>query len=97
MQTTYSLDKINALSAGDSQFLQQVIGLFLQEIPEEINLIKEAIDTHNFEQVYASSHKIKPSLELLGLEKAYHHNLELEAWTGKENEISKNKRSLFKV
>lgn len=74
----YSLDKINELGGGDEDFTLSVIGVFLEEIPEDLSCLKDAISSQNFESIYQFAHKIKPNVDLLGMEEVRQKVLEIE-------------------
>lgn len=90
MAIHYNLAKVYALSDNDPEFVNQIIGLFVTEIPEDLLEIKEGIKKKDHKHAYAYAHKIKPSLDLMGLDVAFQEILQIEAWTkaeGKKKEI----------
>ena len=90
MAINYNLAKVYALSDNDPEFVMQIITLFVTEVPEDLKLIDIGIKTKDYKQAYAYAHKIKPSLDLMGMTVAYQEILEVEAWTkaeGKRKEI----------
>jgi len=73
------------------------VNLFLQEVPDELKSIKVGIDEKDYSRVYSAAHKIKPSLDLLGMDLAYDENLQIMAWSkseGKKKEIKETYKSL---
>jgi HPt (histidine-containing phosphotransfer) domain-containing protein len=103
MALHYNLSKVYAISDNDPEFVKQILTLFLEEVPAESKLIKEGLKEKNHTKVYHSAHKIKPTLDLLGMDLAYDDVLSVEKWTkaeGKKKEIKevvKNLRSLIKL
>lgn len=96
MALQYNLSKVFEISASDTAFVNQVVVLFLEEMPLEIKSIKMGIQVKDYARVYASAHKIKPSLDLLGMDLAYDENLEVMKWAkakGKKKEI----KEIFKL
>lgn len=90
MALYYNLAKVYDVSANDADFAHQILKLFLQEVPVEIQNIKEAIKDKNYQKAYAASHKIKPTLDLLGMDLAYEEIIQVMAWAkseGKKKEI----------
>jgi HPt (histidine-containing phosphotransfer) domain-containing protein len=90
MALNYNLAKVYALSDNDQDFVMQIIDLFISEVPEDVKLIDQGIKDKDHKQAYSYSHKIKPTLDLLGMTVAYQEILEVEAWTkreGKRKEI----------
>ncbi len=74
----YSLDKVNEMAEGDQDFILSVVSVFLEEVPTDLAALEIAIAEKNFEQVYKLSHKIKPNVDLLGMEQTRATALELE-------------------
>lgn len=90
MALNYNLSKVYALSDNDPEFVMQIIQLFITEVPEDLKQIETGIDNKDHKQAYAFAHKIKPTLDLLGMSMAYEEILQVEAWTraeGKKKEI----------
>ncbi|MBQ0117000.1 MAG: Hpt domain-containing protein [Flavobacterium sp.] len=90
MPLYYNLSKVYELSDNDQEFALHIMALFLEEVPVEIKNIKEGIEEKDFTKVYAASHKIKPTLDLLGLFQAYEFNIQIMDWsksTGQKKEI----------
>jgi HPt (histidine-containing phosphotransfer) domain-containing protein len=90
MALHYNLAKVYALSENDPEFVQQIINLFVTEIPLDLEHIKQGIEDKNHQQCYEYAHKIKPSLDLMGLNLAFEEMLQIESWAkadGKKKEI----------
>lgn len=97
MALQYNLAKVYEISENDIEFALQIVILFFEEVPAEIRAIKIAIDEKDFNKAYASSHKIKPTLDLLGMDLAYEENLQIITWAkaeGKRKEIKEVFKSL---
>jgi HPt (histidine-containing phosphotransfer) domain-containing protein len=90
MAINYNLAKVYALSDNDSEFVMQIITLFITEVPQDMVQIDLGIKTKDHKLAYAYAHKIKPTLDLLGMSVAFEEILQVEAWTkreGKRKEI----------
>ena len=74
----YTLDKINEMAEGDNDFIISVISVFLEEVPEDLEALEKAINSNNYEQIRKMSHKIKPNVDLLGMEQTRANAYELE-------------------
>lgn len=91
MAINYNLAKVYALSDNDTEFVMQIITLFVTEVPEDMKQIESGIQDKDYKQAYAYAHKIKPTLDLLGMTVAFEEILQVEAWTkreGKRKEIN---------
>ena len=97
MALQYNLAKVYEISENDIEFALQIVTLFFEEVPAEIRAIKIAIDEKDYNKAYASSHKIKPTLDFLGMDLAYEENLQMMTWAkaeGKRKEIKEVFKSL---
>lgn len=74
----YNLDKINEMAEGDGEFITSVVSVFLEEVPIDLEGLEKAIDDGDFENVYKLAHKIKPNVDLLGMEQTRATALEIE-------------------
>ncbi|MFS4417647.1 Hpt domain-containing protein [Maribacter sp. 2307ULW6-5] len=80
----YSLDKINEMAEGDEDFIQSVITVFLDEVPQDLDALGAALAAKDHEQVYKMAHKIKPNVDLLGMEQTRAVALQIETLGKKE-------------
>jgi HPt (histidine-containing phosphotransfer) domain-containing protein len=92
----YSLDKINEMAEGDEDFILSVISVFLDEVPEDLETLEKALQEKNYEQVYKMAHKIKPNVDLLGMEQTRSVALEMET-LGKSEAHMQDIEKLFPI
>ena len=97
MALHYNLAKVYALSDNDPEFVLQIVTLFVTEIPEDLAEIKEGIKKKDHKHAYSYAHKVKPSLDLLGLKVAFEEILQIEAWTKAEGEKKEIKETYKSV
>jgi HPt (histidine-containing phosphotransfer) domain-containing protein len=97
MALHYNLAKVYALSDNDPEFVLQIVNLFVSEIPEDIAEIKEGIKKKDHKHAYSYAHKVKPSLDLMGLKVAFEEILQIEAWTKTEGETKEIKETFKSV
>jgi len=103
MALHYNLSKVYAISDNDPEFARQIVTLFLEEVPAEVKNIREGLKEKDHNRAYHAAHKIKPTLDLLGMDLAYDDIVNIEKWTraeGKKKEIKavvKNLRELVKL
>jgi HPt (histidine-containing phosphotransfer) domain-containing protein len=74
----YNLGKLNEMAEGDEDFVNSVISVFLEEVPQDLEDLEIAIVAKDYENVYKLAHKIKPNVDLLGMEQARETALEIE-------------------
>ena len=97
MALHYNLAKVYALSDNDEDFVKQIVDLFVTEVPDDLEQIKEGIEKKDHKHAYSYAHKIKPTLDLLGLNQAFEEILQVEAWTkteGRRREIKDTFKSI---
>lgn len=97
MAIKYNLAKVYALSDNDPDFVNEILNLFVTEVPQDLKQIGVGIKTKDHKHAYAFAHKLKPTLDLLGLNVAFEEILQIEAWTkteGKKKEIIETYKSV---
>ncbi|RDI11140.1 Hpt domain-containing protein [Flavobacterium sp. AG291] len=97
MALYYNLSKVYAISDNDVEFAKQIVTLFLEEVPVEVVNVREGLEEKDYDKVYHAAHKIKPTLDLLGMDLAYEDVLVIESWSrsrGKRKEIKDTVKSL---
>jgi HPt (histidine-containing phosphotransfer) domain-containing protein len=97
MALHYNLAKVYAISENDDEFVLHIVTLFVSEVPEDLVHIKNGIEEKDYKMAYASAHKIKPTLDLLGMTVAFEEILVIEDWTkreGKRKEIKETYKAL---
>jgi HPt (histidine-containing phosphotransfer) domain-containing protein len=97
MALHYNLAKVYAVSDNDPEFVLEIVKLFVTEIPEDIAEIKKGINDKEYKYAYSYAHKIKPSLDLLGLKVAFEEILQVEAWTKTEGEKKEIKETFKSI
>lgn len=97
MALYYNLAKVFAISANDTDFVMDVVTLFVVEVPEDLLEIKSAIKEKDYKKAYSFAHKIKPTLDLLGMTVAHEEIICIEEWArkdGKKKEIIETYKSI---
>ena len=97
MALHYNLSKVYALSENDNDFVLQIVSLFVNEVPVDLIQIQIGVEEKNYLQAYSHAHKIKPTLDLLGMTVAFDEIILVEDWTkrqGKRKEIKETVKSI---
>ena len=98
MAIHYNLAKVYEISDNDSEFVQDIINLFVTEVPADLKNVKKGIKEKDYKLAYGYAHKIKPTLDLLGMTVAFEEILLIEDWTkreGKKKEIKETYKSII--
>ena len=69
------LTYLKDISKGNEDFVKEMIGIFLNETPEEIKRLEKAIDEVNFEKIKSISHHMKSTIPFMGLDKYINHDI----------------------
>ena len=96
MALNYNLAKVYDISSNDTEFVQQILTLFLEEVPPEIHNIKEGIKEKDYQKTYAAAHKIKPTLDLLGMDLPFNEINQIMLWTKNEGK-KKDIKEVYKL
>lgn len=66
--SNYNLSEVKEMAGGDDDFMKVVVQTFLEEIPPDVEAMNDAIAEDNPTLAYQYAHKMKPNLQLFGLE-----------------------------
>ena len=64
------LAKLDELTAGNNDFRQELIDIFLAEVPKNMIKLEVALAANDFHAIYQIAHGVKPSLILFGIPNA---------------------------
>jgi len=80
MSRHYSIESLREISGDDEDFMKIVARTFLEEIPPDLSSMVEAISNDNKELAYQFAHKMKPNLEMFGID-VMKDVAAIESWT----------------
>ncbi len=63
----YDLAMIHSVSGGDDAFIKKMIRLFIQTVPQNVQELVEAAANENWEQVSKMAHKLKSTIDSMGI------------------------------
>jgi HPt (histidine-containing phosphotransfer) domain-containing protein len=66
-QTLYDLSMIQTMSGGDEAFMAKMIRLFIDTVPQNVKELLAATNTQNWEQVSKLAHKLKSTVDSMGI------------------------------
>ncbi|WP_310992409.1 Hpt domain-containing protein [Aequorivita marina] len=90
MTTYYSRENLEEIADGDHDFLVILAKTFLEEIPADLSAMEEAIHNENRKLSYQFAHKMKPNIEMFGID-ILKDITSIESWS----KTSKNKASVM--
>lgn len=63
----YDLSMIESISGGDQQFIKQMVKLFLDNMPQNIEILKRTVEDEDWEQMWKTAHKMKSTIDSLNI------------------------------
>ncbi|MBI1306928.1 MAG: hypothetical protein GC181_10020 [Bacteroidetes bacterium] len=76
----YSLEQLEAMSAGDEVFINKMVEMFIHMTPESVDRMVTALANGDYEDLGAAAHKIKPSIDMMGIVALRQKIRDLEQW-----------------
>ncbi|TVR80245.1 MAG: PAS domain-containing sensor histidine kinase [Chitinophagaceae bacterium] len=64
----YNLENISEITGGDSEMMNQILGLFIETVPQTFKELKEAVTKKEWSTAGARAHKLKGSIVTIGAE-----------------------------
>ena len=66
-QRLYDLSMVQSVSGGDEGFIKKMVALFIETVPQNIQDLKNALQAENWEQVGKTAHKLKSTIDSMGI------------------------------
>jgi CheY-like chemotaxis protein/HPt (histidine-containing phosphotransfer) domain-containing protein len=66
-QPLYDLSKLEKIANGDKGFVNEMVRLFKDQVPADVNQIKAAYSRNDFTTVKEIAHRIKPAIDNMGI------------------------------
>lgn len=63
----YDLSMVQSVSGGDETFIRKMVTLFIETVPQNIVDLKNALAAENWEQVGKTAHKLKSTIDSMGI------------------------------
>ena len=63
----YDLSLVHSVSEGDTEFLKKMIMLFIKTVPQNVEELRKALQTENWDQVRKMAHKLKSTVDSMGV------------------------------
>lgn len=67
MSKSYDLSKLVAMSGGNMAFVEKMVLTFISLAPQSIADINTALNELDYPKLNAAAHKLKPSLDFMGI------------------------------
>ncbi|HXD77278.1 MAG TPA: PAS domain S-box protein [Puia sp.] len=63
----YDLTMVQSVSGGDEGFIKKMVALFIETVPQNLQELKTALAAENWEQVAKTAHKLKSTIDSMGI------------------------------
>jgi PAS domain S-box-containing protein len=63
----YDLSMVQSVSGGDEGFIRKMVALFIDTVPQNVQDLKNALEAENWEQVGKTAHKLKSTIDSMGI------------------------------
>jgi len=67
MVKLYDLSAVEALCGGDKEFLKTMAKMFVDTMPQSVSELNEAVSSENWEMVGKHAHKMKSTIDSMGI------------------------------
>jgi HPt (histidine-containing phosphotransfer) domain-containing protein len=84
-----NLDYLRLMADGDEEMIQTMLGMLLEELPEEFEKIKFSYQEKNWEELRKVGHKMKSTLAFVGNDELTTANKEIERLVKEELELDR--------
>lgn len=93
-----NLDYLFELAKGDDGFVREMIGVFLNENPVEIQLLEKYVSVKNYPGIKQQTHKLRSSIPYMGLDNIIGNEvMETEELAGKATGIAQIEKNFQKI
>ncbi|MEX2565296.1 MAG: Hpt domain-containing protein [Cyclobacteriaceae bacterium] len=82
----YSLENLEEISAGSTDFIRQMLEMFMEQAYKTVEGFREGIEIRNYQLIRDLAHQIKPSIDNLKMDQLAQLIREVESEAEKEAE-----------
>ena len=65
----YDLSQLREVASGSEDFVNKMVDMFVSMTPELVERIKNGVLAKDWQEVGSAAHKMKPSIDMMGIEK----------------------------
>jgi len=91
----YNLDRLSQYVGNDANQLNEMINIFLDTIPQDIDQLQKLANKEKWDKVYETAHRIKPSVDVFEMDEVLVDIKRIEK-LAHENNIENNLVELIK-
>jgi HPt (histidine-containing phosphotransfer) domain-containing protein len=83
----YDLGMIQSVSGGDMDFIKKMVALFIETVPNNIREMSDAVDTQNWDQAGKMAHKLKSTIDSMGIKSIRDQIRQIESWCKQQQQL----------
>ena len=91
----FNLDQMTIMSGGNTEFVNKMVNLFMEITPELINRLKIGLMDGDFEEIKSASHKMKPSIDMMGISSLKNEIRTIEKLANEKENIMALKETIY--
>ena len=91
------LTYLKELSNGSSEFVKEMLTIFIKETPEAISKMETYLQNKDWQSLRGVLHKIKPSMTFVGLKEIEEVVNDAEDYAGSETNLDKLPEMIMKI
>jgi HPt (histidine-containing phosphotransfer) domain-containing protein len=82
----YDITELEQMAQGNDEFITKMVSVFLETTSQSLDQLLKAFEGRDLQTVSAIAHKIKPSIDLMGITSLYDvvRDIEVRAKNGEE-------------
>ena len=75
----YDITELEQMAQGNNEFIKKMVNVFLETTSESLDQLLKAFEEKDLQTVSAIAHKIKPSIDLMGISSLHDVVRDIEA------------------
>jgi HPt (histidine-containing phosphotransfer) domain-containing protein len=84
-QSVTDLSYLRKVTMGDDEIMVETIEVFIDNTPDVLKNLKKYFANEDWDKLYEQAHKVKPSLQYMGMERARQLIVEIEEQARTQN------------
>ncbi|MFT7229669.1 MAG: HPt (histidine-containing phosphotransfer) domain-containing protein [Bacteroidia bacterium] len=93
----YDLEQLNAIAAGNEDFVIKMVNMFLEMTPGLVGRIEAGLQTQDWPEVRSAAHKMKPSVDMMGVKSLHDVVRSIEGNAKSESNLEQIPELYFKL
>jgi|GEM_PF-6239370 len=93
----YDISRLQNAIGNNKSYLAEIIGLFINQVPEGISKIEKAIVNKNWEAMHHEVHRMKSTFALFGMNEQREQLIQMEVHISKKNNLKEITNLINKV